>query len=78
MSASEQQRAEWLDPDFWARLERLEGRRRRIQWQHEAARRDVERTVSPEAEELRRVWRRYCEVIADLDDLTREFETLSP
>jgi len=27
-------------------------------------------------EELRRAWRRYCEVIAELEETTAEFETL--
>lgn len=76
MSASEQQRAEWLDPDFWTRLERLERQRRRIQCQHECVRRDVERPSSADAEELRRAWSRYCRVIAELEQATAEFETL--
>jgi len=76
MNASEQQRAEWLDPDFWTRLERLERQRRRIQCQHEGARRDVEQPGCTDAEELRRAWRRYCKVIAELEQATAEFETL--
>ena len=33
--------------------------------------------VTPrEAEELRQAWRRYCEVIDELDKTTAEFETL--
>jgi len=76
MSASEQQRAEWLDPDFWTRLERLERQRRRIQSQHECTRRDVEQPSSVDAEELRRAWNRYCKVIAELEQATAEFETL--
>jgi hypothetical protein len=76
MSASEQQRAEWLDPDFWTHLERLERQRRRIQCQHECARRDVEQPSSADAEELRRAWSRYCKVIAELEQATAEFENL--
>jgi hypothetical protein len=76
MSASEQQRAEWLDPDFWERLDRLEGRHQRIQSQYESTRRGLERLTTRETEELRQAWRRYCEVIAELEQATAEFETL--
>jgi|KBSMisStaDraftv2_1062788.scaffolds.fasta_scaffold193620_2 hypothetical protein len=37
MSASEEQRAEWLDPAFWERLDRLDGRHQRIQSEHDSA-----------------------------------------
>jgi len=76
MSASEGQRAEWLDPEFWERLDRLEGRHQRIQSEHDNARRGLERLTAREADELRRAWRRYCEVIAELDQTTAEFEAL--
>jgi hypothetical protein len=76
MSASECQRAEWLDPVFWERLDRLEGRHQRVQSEHDSARRGLERLTPLEAEELRRAWRRYCEVIAELDETTAEFEAL--
>lgn len=76
MSASEEQRAEWLDPAFWDRLDRLEGRHQRIQSEHESARRCLDRVTAREAEELRIAWRRYCEVIEELDRTTAEFETL--
>jgi hypothetical protein len=76
MSASERQRAEWLDPVFWERLDRLEGRHQRVQSEHDSARRGLERLTPREAEELRRAWRRYCEVIAQLDETTAEFEAL--
>jgi hypothetical protein len=76
MSASEVQRAEWLDSEFWERLDRLEGRHQRIQSEHETARRGLERVTPREAEELRKAWRRYCEVIAELDRTTAEFEVL--
>jgi hypothetical protein len=76
MSASEQQRAEWLDPGFWERLDRLEGRHQRVQAQHEDARRGLERLAPQEADELRQAWRRYCEVIAELDRTSAEFEAL--
>ncbi|HVN44330.1 MAG TPA: hypothetical protein VMT66_03685 [Steroidobacteraceae bacterium] len=76
MSASERQRAEWLDASFWERLDRLELRHQRIQAEHDNARRGIERLTPNEIEELRRAWRRYCEVIAELDETTAEFEDL--
>jgi hypothetical protein len=76
MSASEQQRAEWLDGGFWERLDRLEGRHQRIQSEHDDARRGLERLSPTEAEEVRQAWRRYCEVIAELDRTAAEFEAL--
>ena len=76
MSASERQRAEWLDPGFWDRFERLESRHKRAQSQHDSARRNLERLTPREVEELRQAWQRYCEVIAELDRATAEIETL--
>ena len=76
MSASESQQAEGLDPAFWERLDRLEGRHQRIQTEHDSARRSLERQIPLEAEELRRAWVCYCEVIAQLDETTAEFEVL--
>jgi hypothetical protein len=76
MSASEDQRADWLDPCFLQRLDNLEGRHQRIQSEHELVRRGLERVTSQEAAALRAAWRRYCEVIAELDRTTAEFETL--
>ena len=76
MSASERQPAEWLNPSFWERLDRLEGRHQRVQSEHDSARRSLECQTPREAEELRRAWLRYCEVIAELDETTAEFEAL--
>ena len=76
MSASECQRAEWLDPGFWERLDRLEVRHQRVQAEHDSARRGLERLTPKEIEELRRAWRRYCEVIAELEETTAAFEAL--
>jgi hypothetical protein len=76
MSASEEQRAEWLDPRFWERLDRLEGDHQRIQSEHEAVRRGLERVVPEESADLRAAWRRYCDVIAELDRATAELEVL--
>jgi len=74
MSACEEQRAEWLGSHFWDRLDRLEGRHQLVQSQHETVRRNLERVTPREADELRYAWRRYCEVIAELDQTTAEFE----
>ena len=76
MSASVQQRSAWLDAGFWERLDRLEGRHQQAQAQHDSARRGLERLSPAEVEELRRAWSRYCEVIAELDESTAEFEAL--
>ncbi len=76
MSASQEQRAEWLDPEFWERLDRIESRHQKIQTEHENARRGLERVTPREAEELRSAWRRYCEVIDELDKTTAELEAL--
>ena len=76
MSASELQRAEWLDSPFWDRLDRLESRHRQALSAHESAQRDFERFSALEPGELRAAWERYCEVIAELDRATAEIETL--
>jgi hypothetical protein len=76
MSASEEDRAEWLEPEFWERLHRLEVRHRQIQSQQESARRSLECVTPGSGEELRNAWRSYCEVIAQLDHATAEFEAL--
>jgi hypothetical protein len=76
MSASERQRAEWLEPAFWERLDRLEARHQRVRSEHDDLRRNLERLAPREAQELRRAWRRYCEVIAELEQTTVEFEAL--
>jgi len=76
MSASEQRRAEWLDPRFWDRLDRLESRHQRVQSEHSEARRGLERLPPNESAELREAWRRYCDVIAELDRTAAEFEAL--
>jgi hypothetical protein len=81
MSASpvcrpEEQQPEWLESDFWERLDRLEGRHQKAQTEHESARRGLDRVTPREAEELRNAWRRYCEVIDELDKTTEEFAAL--
>jgi hypothetical protein len=72
-SAAEEQRAEWLGSQFW---DRLEGRHQRVQSQHEAVRQNLERVTPKEADELRHAWRRYFEVIAELEQTAAEFEAV--
>jgi hypothetical protein len=67
MSASEELRAEWLGSHFWDRLDRLKGQHQPVQSQHDALHRSIERVTPKEADELRNAWRRYCEVIAELE-----------
>jgi hypothetical protein len=76
VSASEPQPSEWLDPVFWEKLDGLEGRHQRVQSEHDSARRSLECEMPRDAEELRRAWLRYCEVIAELDETTAELEAL--
>jgi hypothetical protein len=76
MSASELQQGEWLDADLWARLERLERRHRRAQWEHHLSQRTLQRVASGEAQELQKAWQRYCEVIAELERATAAIEAL--
>jgi hypothetical protein len=76
MSASELQRAEWLDPRFWDRLDRLESQHQRLQSEHVQARRGLERLTASESGELHQAWQRYCEVIAELERAAAEFEAL--
>jgi hypothetical protein len=67
MSASERQ---------WERLDQLEGHHQLVQSKNDSARYGIERLTPREAEELRRAWRRYCEVIAELEEPTAEFDAL--
>jgi len=76
MSASEANRAEWLDNKFWERLDMLETRHQRIQSEHESARRGLERLRPEASAELREAWKHYCEVIAELDRATADIEKL--
>jgi hypothetical protein len=75
-SSSGQDEPPWLDDAFWERLDRLESRHQRIQSQHESLRRNLEEASRRASTELAEVWKRYCEVIAELDRTSAEFETL--
>ena len=77
MSASDPLRASWLEPALWDRLKRLEDQHQKLQCDHERARRRLERLrVQQQTEELSLAWRQYCDVIAELDKTTAEFEAL--
>jgi hypothetical protein len=76
MSVPEEQQPAWLDPGFWEKLDRLEGHHQRVQCEHNEARRGLERLSPREPEELRQAWRRYCDVIAELERTAAEFEAL--
>ncbi|MBV8306850.1 MAG: hypothetical protein JO274_05170, partial [Gammaproteobacteria bacterium] len=52
------------------------GRHQSVQAKHDSARRGLERLTPNELQELRQAWQRYCEVIAELDETTAEFEAL--
>ncbi len=58
----------------WQGLDRLEGPHQRVQSKDDSAQHGLERPTPREAEELRRAWRRYCEVIAELEEPSAEFE----
>ena len=75
MSASQGTR-DWPNQEFWERLQRLEGRHERVQSESDQARRELETLTAGEIEEVRAAWRRYCEVIAELDKTATEFEAL--
>lgn len=76
MSAPAEKRAEWLDSKFWDRLDRLESRHRQAQSEHETVRRRLDKVDPSAVGEIREVWHRYCEVIAELDRTTGELESL--
>lgn len=70
------QQPEWLDLSFFDRLSRMEQRHRQAQSQHRSARRWLERLTPRQAEELEQAWQRYCEVIAELERSSADFESL--
>lgn len=74
MRASDQPRAEAPEAESWGRLDRLEARNERLQSQCEDVRRGLEQPSSDEVEEVQRAWRHYCEVIAELDQTSPQFE----
>jgi len=75
MSASHE-RADQLETQFWDRLDRLESAHRKLQCEHESARRTLDRADPHGMQEVRDAWRHYCEVIAELDRTTEELDVL--
>jgi hypothetical protein len=76
MSAPNEMRPVLLDQQFWRRLDRIERHHQRIQSEHETWRRSLDRCRETQNADLRVAWQRYCEVIAELERTTAEFETL--
>lgn len=76
MSDSNSHCTVWPDSQFWDQLDCLESRHQKIQSEHETVRRGLESVSHEEATELHRAWQRYCEVIAELDRATADFEAL--
>jgi len=60
----------------WEKLHALEGRHQRVEREHDAARRGLRRHAPGDTAELHAAWRRYCEVIAELERSAAEFEEL--
>ncbi len=67
----------WLGAQFWDRLDRLEAQHRRVQSEHAIVRWGLGGENPQEVAELRNAWRRYCEVIAELDEATPRVEPLT-
>lgn len=76
MSAAELRQAEWLEAGLWDRLELLERRHRRAQWEHHLSQRDLQRSARGEAQARQKAWQHYCEVIAELERATADIEAL--
>jgi len=76
MNANARVATTWPESRFLEQLQRLEDRHQRVQSEHEAARRRLEGLTPDAADELRAAWRRYCEVIAELEHTTAELELL--
>lgn len=76
MIAPKEMRPDWLDEQFWQRLDRVELHHQRIQSQHETWRRSLDRCRETANDDLPHVWQCYCEVIAELEKTTAELEVL--
>jgi hypothetical protein len=76
MNADKETRPDWLDERFWQRLDRMERHHQRIQSEHETWRRSLDRCRETSNDDLPLIWQRYCEVIAELEQTTAEFEAL--
>ena len=67
MSASEEQRAEWLGSHFWDPFDRLDNHHPPVQSNHEVASRNPDGVSSGEVEDLLLAWRGYYAAIALLE-----------
>ena len=65
-----------LGEAFWDRLNRIELQHQRAQCQHETLRRGLDALHGDHGGDLFDAWRRYCDVIAELDRTTAELEAL--
>ena len=75
MSATEKILPVGLDQAFWEHLERIESRHEQVQSEHEIRRRGLDSSGSAEDTDLHLAWQRYCEVIAELERTSAEFES---
>jgi len=66
----------WPDGQFWDELDRLERGHIRIQSQHELLRGELKDAMRIGDVVLQQTWKRYCDVIAELDRITFEIEEL--
>ena len=65
------------DDGFWERLHHLEARQQTLQAHHERLRRTLDALSSSAMEdELRETWKRYCEVVTELEIAADEFASL--
>lgn len=66
----------WMGDPFWSRLNRVESHHLQLLARHEAMRRELTAIRGTPEVSFHDVWRRYCEVILDLDRTTAELEAL--
>ena len=66
----------WPDDAFWDELERLERGHIRIQSQHDFLRGELKDAMRTGGVVLQETWKRYCDVIAELNRITLAIEAL--
>jgi hypothetical protein len=76
LATAEERQPFWLRELFWSRLNHIETHHLQVQSQHEAARRGLDAVQRSRSVDLFDAWKRYCEVIAELDRTTAELEVL--
>jgi hypothetical protein len=65
------------DDSFWDRLDTLELRHQNLRAQHDSLRRSLdELSTATMEDELREIWKQYCEVVAELEHAADEFIVL--